>query len=368
MNTQANPGDIYNTIIDPLTGKSHKIDTLKGTRIIKNYVSVFKTGIRRYTPPSPLYNNITMKIDGKLSKISTISTIKNAAGKYINIGQEHIFNYDQKLSQLGSPVKHNLKILVLCGTINSVARKKGPNWLLTEYPDIANELISHNIPYEITWIGPDLIDGTSFETDSDSSKECDMNGYSKCIKQITIKATLPDVADIHDATRRKVPIPSQIIPQLGNNKYDIIINELCPAISTVIKFGVIFVALIRHMHPDSWFVSNGNIIGRGIPTDIIKEHRVKPYIKSKYSVDKIQTLPINDVVLELRRLRIESYVMNITQERIKFNQEPVGTVPIWHQIYRDQLERYISRRQPYTLPANKNGLHIYKFKASEFTS
>ena len=257
----AERANLYDNIIDPviwlyLSRKKVK----KGARIVKNYMSIYKytdnpNDSEKLLISSPYYNNLLIMDRNRTHRYKTFKNVTNDTGEEFNEAYPHVLNYYNNLGEFLVSEETVLKILIICANKKSFDKKIAFNWLIHLHPIMMAEIVSANLPLEITYLsapGQKLEEGIIFEKVSGIDDiPCDMHMIqSNCIRHNIVVGLVPDVYS--NRKLREAGNPENLkIDVLGNNKYDIIIDENCP------KFGQISIdyrALFHHMTYNTWLV------------------------------------------------------------------------------------------------------------------
>ena len=309
--------NLYDNIIDPLTGCTYPVKSKKGARIVKNYMSIYKhvespTDSENLLISSPYYNNLIINQNHQIRRYKTFKNVKNALGEDINEAYPHIINYYNNLGEYVLSDETVLKILIICANKKSFNKKVAYNWLIHLHPIIMAEIVSTNLPLEITYLtapGQKLDGGIIFEKENGiDTIPCDMDMIqSNCIKHNIIVGLVPDVYS--NTKLRAEGNPENLkIDVLGDNKYDIIIDENCP------KFGQISIdyrALFHHMTYNTWLVfrEHTNKIRQFtlIEDELVEEVKELKRLNLSEDFNIIQN-DISNLEKELKRLGIYNYV------------------------------------------------------------
>ena len=309
--------NLYDNIIDPLTGYTYPVKSKKGARIVKNYMSIYKhakspTDSENLLISSPYYNNLIINQNHKIRRYKTFKNVKNSLGEDINEAYPHIINYYNNLGEYVLSDETVLKILIICANKKSFNKKVAYNWLIHLHPIIMAEIVSTNLPLEITYLtapGQKLDEGVIFEKENGiDTTPCDMDMiHSNCIKHNIIVGLVPDVYS--NTKLREEGNPENLkIDVLEDSKYDIIIDENCP------KFGQISIdyrALFHHMTYNTWLVfrEHTNKIRQFtlIEDELIEEVKELKRLNLSEDFNIIQN-DISNLEKELKRLGIYNYV------------------------------------------------------------
>ena len=306
----ADIANLYDNIIDPVTGDVYPVKSKKGARIVKNYMAIYKytespTDSKKLIISSPYYNNLRINQNHKIKTFKTFENIKNSLGEDVNEAYPHVINYYNNLGEYVLSDKTVLKILVLCANKETFDKKVAYNWLIRLHPIIMAEMISSNLPLEITYLtapyeGPEQIpEGTIFEKESGiDATPCDMDMIqSNCIKHNVISGLVPIVSDNQKLIDAGNP-ENLKIDVLGDNKYDIIIDEFCPKFASI---GIDFRALFHHMTHDTLLILQNY-------TEDLKGFNI---IEERY-IEEIR---------ELRKLDVTEDLMDIQNDTTKLEKE-----------------------------------------------
>ena len=313
----AERANLYDNIIDPVTGYTHPVKSKKGARIVKNYMAIYKytespTDSKKLIISSPYYNNLRINQNHKIKTFKTFKNIKNSVGDDVNEAYPHVINYYNNLGEYVLSDKTVLKILVLCANKETFDKKVAYKWLIRLHPIIMAEMISTNLPLEITYLTAPkqgLDEGIIFEKESwIDATPCDMNMIqSNCVKHNIIVGLVPYT--LENERLREAGNPENLkIDVLGDNKYDIIIDENCPKVGDI---GIDFRALFHHMTYNSWLVLRDysedlrgfNLIEENLIEEIRELKRLdvtEDLMDIQYDITKLEK--------ELQRLGIYNYV------------------------------------------------------------
>jgi hypothetical protein len=370
---------IYDNITDPLTNKVHSVKSKKGARILKNYMSIYQHGqdINKLIVPSASYGVLNILNQGGLfNRYETEKNIMNMNGDYSNEAYSHIVEHSKKLGHWVNSSSTYLKVLVLCAEMRSFRINKAVNWINRIHPKISEELITMNLPFEVTWLGPTITNGVMYEKNNImDAEECDMEQMGgKCIKHILIKGSIPTHRDNRVIRERGGEIPRNI-DVLKHNKYDIIIDENCVKLGNM---GIVFESLIPHMYPDSWIVGTTDINNSpgswaqkrniiGLNGNIIKSQEVIKMAPPMPPTDLVEILKSIELCeTELKRIGLyeftkQKFLMNSHLDNVDhfihsliLDQYPNDSVR--DKIYKNEIILFNLRKSPYDF---KRPVYIY---------
>ena len=313
----AERANLYDNIIDPVTGYTYPVKSKKGARIVKNYMSIYKyadnpNDSEKLLISSPYYNNLLIMDRNRTHRYKTFKNVTNDTGEEFNEAYPHVLNYYNNLGEFLVSEETVLKILILCANKKSFDKKIAFNWLIHLHPIMMAEIVSANLPLEITYLsapGQKLDEGIIFEKESGIDDiPCDMHMIqSNCIRHNIVVGLVPDVYS--NRKLREAGNPENLkIDVLGNNKYDIIIDENCP------KFGNISIdyrALFHHMTYNTWLVfrDHTNRMREFTLIDDELVEDIKELKRLNISEDfNIIQRDISKLEKELKRLGIYNYV------------------------------------------------------------
>ena len=85
----ADIANLYDNIIDPVTGDVYPVKSKKGARIVKNYMAIYKytespTDSKKLIISSPYYNNLRINQNHKIKTFKTFENIKNSVCEDVN--------------------------------------------------------------------------------------------------------------------------------------------------------------------------------------------------------------------------------------------------------------------------------------------
>tara|TARA_Y100000385_G_C13092684_1_gene639616 strand:- start:595 stop:1755 length:1161 start_codon:yes stop_codon:yes gene_type:complete len=337
--------NIYEFITDPVDEKLYPVKSKKGARVLKNYISIYREGSNtdKTILPNPEYSTLHLK--QRMGNFTTYSTQRNTLnmnGEYSNDAYSHAIEHSNNLGHWVNSSSTRLKVLVLCASKSSFDNRRSINWLNLINPHIAAEFITRNLPFEVTWLGESINNGTVYDTAGNKSTEpCDMDNMTVgCIKHTLIKSSIPTPQG-NRAIRARGNKVSGKIDVLGNNKYDIIIDEFCPKTEDV---SVEFNSIIPHMYKNSWIISTKDLSNgegtwarahrvTGISTNLIRETTKIEIPPSKKPMEVVQILKSMELVkAELKRAGIYEF----TRQKV-FNNSKLGDANhLVHRLVHDQ--------------------------------
>lgn len=374
----AERANLYDNIIDPVTGYTHPVKSKKGARIVKNYMAIYKhtetpTDSQKLIISSPYYNNLLINQNHKLKRYKTFTNVKNSVGEDVNEAYPHVINYYNNLGEYVLSDKTVLKILVLCATNKTFDKKVAYNWLIHLHPIIMAEMISTNLPLEITYLTAPkqgLDEGIIFEKESGiDATPCDMDMIqSNCVKHNIIVGLVP--YSLENERLREAGNPENLkIDVLGDNKYDIIIDENCPKIGDI---GIDFRSLFHHMTYNSWLVLrdyNEDLRGFNlIEENLIEEIRELKRLDVTEDLMDIQ-YDITKLEKELQRLGIYNYVKQkyLIDSKIGHPDEFIGDRG-YAKYMVEHLVKYKYNKEPYRYGRSSIfTVSVIKFKRSVFS-
>lgn len=373
--------NIYEFITDPIDEKLYPVKSKKGARVLKNYISIYREGSNtdKTILPNPEYSTLHLK--QRMGNFTTYGTQRNTLnmnGEYSNDAYSHAIEHSNNLGHWVSSSSTRLKVLVLCACDTSFDVRRADNWLNLISPHIAAEFITRNLPYEITWIGESINNGIVYDTAGTKSTEpCDMENMTvSCVKHTLIKSSIPTPQGNKEIRARGNKVSGKI-DVLGNNKYDIIIDEFCPKTD---KLSVEFNSIIPHMYRNSWIISTVDLSNGegtwarakkipGISTNLIKETTKIDIPPSKKPIEVVQIIKSMELVKdELKRAGIYEFTRqkvfnnirsgdaNHLVHRLIHEQYPYDSIE--DKLYKTEVILFNGRNAPYNKSLTK--LYVHK--------
>lgn len=337
--------NIYNFITDPIDKKLYSVKSKKGARVLKNYISIYREGsnTNKTILPNPEYSTLHLKQRmGNFTTYGTKKKILNMNGEYSNEAYSHSIEHSNNLGHWANSSSTRLKVLILCASESSFNNRRADTWLNLINQHIAAEFITRNMPYEVTWLGDSINNGTVYDTAGNKSTEpCDMENMTVgCIKHTLIKSSIPTPKGNREIRARGNKVSGKI-DVLGNNKYDIIIDEFCPKSQDI---SIEFNSIIPHMYKNSWIISTVDLSDgegtwartkkiNGISTNLIRETTKIDIPPPKKPMEIVQILKsMEQVRAELKRAGIYEF----TRQKV-FNNSKLGDANhLVHRLIHDQ--------------------------------